>query len=404
METVPPGLVSRDSVLRRMLRLSRRFAPGIDYWYLVISTVIVLGFVYLALFPWTVAPYDPHEEAGPRMLPPGEQAPGWEIVVTEASGIASLDELGTMFELGVLAGVVDVSSLRGLWTDQTGEPANFGAHRLRSSEELVQALEVGSVDAIVVSGDDRLALEGRSDVTSVIVLKTEYTGRSFILGTDQLGRDVFSRVVYGTRVALLIGLSAPAVSAIVGLLLGITSAYLGGATDRVAAGAMDALYALPVLVVAVALAAAIGPGLVNLIIALGAVYIPTYFRLARSRALTVKQEVFIDATEAFGASRFRIIGYHLLPSSVVSVGIFATLAVAQSIRAAATLSFLGLGLATGTIVEWGSDIARARLIVLQGPWLFIGPGVALSLLIFGLTLIGDVVFENLNPRLRGSTT
>jgi peptide/nickel transport system permease protein len=183
-------------------------------------------------------------------------------------------------------------------------------------------------------------------------------------------------------------------------LLGVASAYFGGVIDRLAAGAMDALYSLPVIVVAVALAAAIGPGLVNLIVALSVVYVPTFFRLARSRALSVKQEAFIDATEALGASRTRIMLRHLLPNSVVSVGIFSTLAVAQSIRAAAILSFLGLGLASGDIVEWGSDIARARQIVLQGPWLFIGPGVALSLVIFGLTLMGDVIFENLNPRLR----
>jgi ABC-type dipeptide/oligopeptide/nickel transport system permease subunit len=234
----------------------------------------------------------------------------------------------------------------------------------------------------------------------ITVLGSGFTGRTFLIGTDQLGRDVFSRVVYGTRVALIIGLSAPAASAVVGLLLGIGSAYLGGVVDRLAAGVMDALYSLPVLVVAIALAAAIGPGLINLIIALSVVYVPTFFRLARSRALTVKQEVFIDASEALGASRLRIVGRHLLPNSLVSVGIFASLAVAQSIRAAAILSFLGLGLASGNVVEWGSDIARARQIVLQGPWLFIGPGVALSLLIFGLTLMGDTVFENLNPRLR----
>jgi peptide/nickel transport system permease protein len=387
-----------------MTRAIRGFARGVDFWFLVLSGVIVLVFVYLALFPGTVAPYGPYEEVGPRMLPPGQSAPGWAILTSEAGGTVELGDLGTTFNLGVLAGVIDVSDLRRLWSEQTGEEAAFAAQRLRTAEELIEALESGSVDAIVVGTEevDRLALQPSSGFRSVIVLNTEFTGRSFLFGTDQLGRDVFSRVIYGTRVALFIGLSAPAASAVVGMLLGITSAYVGGMVDRVGAGAMDALYSLPVVVVAVALAAAIGPGLFNLIVALSVVYVPTYFRLARSRALTVEQEVFVNATEALGASRLRVIGRHLLPNSVVSVGIFGTLAVAQSIRAAAILSFLGLGLASGNIVEWGSDIARARQIVLQGPWLFLGPGIALSLLIFGLTLMGDVVFENLNPRLRGS--
>ena len=393
----PPA---RIGMIRRSLKSVRGFARGIDLWFLGISTSIVLAFVFLALFPSAVAPYGPYEEAGPRMLAPGVSVPGYAIAAASTSGISDIRDLGQSFQLGVIAGSIDVSTLRGMWNEQTGRSSDFVAQRFRTVEELVTAAQAGAVDAIVVSSneiDDPDEVPGFDVVT---VLGTQFTGRSFFLGTDQLGRDVFSRVVYGTRIALIIGLSAPAISAVVGLLLGVASAYFGGVIDRLAAGAMDALYSLPVIVVAVALAAAIGPGLVNLIVALSVVYVPTFFRLARSRALSVKQEAFIDATEALGASRTRIMLRHLLPNSVVSVGIFSTLAVAQSIRAAAILSFLGLGLASGDIVEWGSDIARARQIVLQGPWLFIGPGVALSLVIFGLTLMGDVIFENLNPRLR----
>jgi peptide/nickel transport system permease protein len=370
--------------------------------YLILGVAIVLAFTFLALFPSVVAPYDPFEEAGPRMLSPGSPAPGYAVAVPRDSGVTDVAELPDSPLIGVHAGTIDVTRLTELWKARFGEDSSFLAQRYRTVEDLIAAADAGEVQAIVVSGSQgQVDLGGESDqYLTLTVFETQFTNRTFLIGTDQIGRDVFSRVVWGTRVALIIGLSAPALSAIVGLFLGIASAYVGGRVDRLAAGAMDALYSLPVMVVAVALAAAIGPGLFNLIVALSVVYVPTFFRLARSRALSVKNEVFIDAVEALGAGRLRVIGRHILPNAIVSVGVFASLATAQAIRVAATLSFLGLGLGSGHITEWGSDIARAQQVVLQGPWLLLGPGVALSLLVFGLTLMSDVIFENLNPRLR----
>lgn len=387
---------------RERSTVSRRFVSGADLWYLVLGGAIFLAFAFLALFPSVVAPYDPFEEAGPRMLSPGAPAPGYAVLASMDGGVTDVTDLPEPANIGVQAGIIDVTKLGELWRERFGDEVSFLAQRYRTTEELAAAVESGQVDAIVVSGSEAEVDIGEATdrFARLAVFRTEFTDRTFLIGTDQLGRDVFSRIVWGTRIALIIGLSAPALSAVIGLLLGITSAYVGGSVDRLAAGAMDALYSLPVIVVAVALAAAIGPGLFNLIIALSVVYVPTFFRLARSRALSVKSEVFIDAVEALGAGRLRVIGRHILPNAVVSVGVFASLATAQAIRTAATLSFLGLGLGSGRIAEWGSDIARAQQVVLQGPWLLIGPGVALSLLVFGLTLMSDAIFENLNPRLR----
>jgi peptide/nickel transport system permease protein len=408
MRTEMAEVLDELPVRRRLLgrrptsKISRRFVSGMDLVYLVIGSLIVASFVFLALFPSIVAPYEPFEEAGPRMLSPGAPAPGYAVLAPRAAGVSEVTDLPDPVQLGVLAGIIDVTRFGELWEARLGDEIAFLAQRFRTVEDLVAAAEQGAVQAIVVPGSGSQADVGEAtaEFETLIIFKTKFTDRSFLIGTDQLGRDVFSRVVWGTRVALIIGLSAPAVSAVVGLLLGITSAYLGGNVDRLAAGVMDALYSLPVIVVAVALAAAIGPGLFNLIIALSVVYAPTFFRLARSRALSVKNEVFIDAVEALGAGRLRVIDRHIMPNAVVSVGVFASLATAQAIRTAATLSFLGLGLGSGRIAEWGSDIARAQQVVLQGPWLLLGPGIALSLLVFGLTLMSDVIFENLNPRLR----
>lgn len=391
----PPG--------RRFRLRPPRFGSGADLVFMIVGSIIVLFFLFVAIFPWTVASYDPHETVGPRLLPPNSSAPGFAVMTLPGSGVTNLGQSTKYLHVGVLAGPIPIGSVPHVFKEQATGHYIVYADRYDTVSDLAASVRNKTEQVALLPTTSAAELTSRGFAT-LRTMSGQYTGRSYLFGTDELGRDVLSRVIYGTRLDLVIGLVAPAISAIVGLLIGISSAFAGGRIDRVIAAVMDAIYSMPATIIAIALAASIGPGLGNLILALSVVYVPTFFRLARSRALSVKQELFIDATTALGAGRLRLIGRHILPHSMLSVGVFSSVAVAEAIRTAATLSFLGLGLSATTVVEWGSDIATGRLYVQQAWWLLGGPGLALTLLIFGLTLVSDAMFETLGPRSRRTRT
>ena len=225
-------------------------------------------------------------------------------------------------------------------------------------------------------------------------------GRTHLLGTDNVGRDVLSRVIWGTRVSLVAGLVSVAIAALAGSLLGGVAGYSGGRLDGLLMRAMDAVLSFPPLVLALALGAVLGAGLGGVLLALGVVYTPTFARLMRGQVLAVKAREYVDAARALGAPSWRIAWHHVLPNAITPIVVQASLSVAFAILAEASLSFLGLGVQPPE-ASWGSMINAGRGYLQQAPWIVFGPGAALFVTVVGLNFVGDAVRDALDPRARG---
>ena len=219
------------------------------------------------------------------------------------------------------------------------------------------------------------------------------------LGTDNVGRDVLSRVIHGTRVSLIAGIVSVALAAMAGSVLGLVAGYSGGRVDGLVMRLMDAVLSFPPLVLALALGAVLGAGLTGVLIALGVVYTPTFARLMRGQVLSIAARDYVGAARALGASELRIACRHVVPNAVAPIVVQASLSVAFAILAEASLSFLGLGIQPPQ-ASWGSMINAGRGYLQQAPWIVFGPGAALLVTVVGLNFVGDAVREALDPRLR----
>jgi peptide/nickel transport system permease protein len=219
------------------------------------------------------------------------------------------------------------------------------------------------------------------------------------LGTDDVGRDVLARVIYGARASLLAGVISVAIAILVGLPIGLISGYLGGFIDALFSRITDAMLACPFLILAIALAAFLGPSLGNAMIAIGITTTPIFVRLTRAQVMAVKVEDYVEAARCVGNPHWRIVLIHILPNILPALLVQATLSIAAAIIAEATLSFLGLG-QQPPAPSWGSMLNAAQRFLVNAPWMAVWPGLAIFLTVLSFNLLGDGLRDALDPRPR----
>ncbi|ADE57776.1 ABC transporter permease [Aminobacterium sp. EBM-42] len=242
---------------------------------------------------------------------------------------------------------------------------------------------------------EQIAPYGYADQDYMMIRKPP--SAEHFLGTDEFGRDVFSRLIYGSRISLQVGLIAVSISLIAGGAIGAIAGYFGGRIDNILMRIMDVQLAIPTILLAIVISSALGPGLFNLMVAVGITSIPRFARLMRASVLSIKGMEYIEAARAMGASHFRIIMMYILPNCMAPLIVQSTLSVANAILFAATLSFLGLGIQP-PYPEWGGMLSTARPYLRNSAYLSIFPGLAIMITIVALNCIGDGLRDALDPK------
>jgi peptide/nickel transport system permease protein len=269
--------------------------------------------------------------------------------------------------------------------------------RLRRSPGAMIGLVLIALLLFTAFGADFIAPQGIDDQDLRKALRPP--GQEFPLGTDEFGRDMLSRVIHGSRISLEVGIIATLISSLVGVSLGAIAGYRGGRVDYLIQGMVDISWAFPTVLMTIFLVAVLGPGLVNVMIAVGLVYWGGFARVVRGQVLSLREWEFVTAAHAIGASDLRILARHILPNVLSPVIVMSTLMMGDAILIEATLSFLGMG-AQPPVPSWGSILSSGRTYLTLAPWVTIFPGIAIMLTVLGFNLLGDGIRDATDPRLR----
>jgi peptide/nickel transport system permease protein len=417
IESTPdPGQVADWELELQKVGFARRILMArkwyrTDWWFVAISTVMVVGFLIVAAVPQWLAAHDPLEQVGPRLLAPRE-LPEQEILVVPIGGtIASIAD----FEPDVrtpVAVAIDTPSSEAARdeaervTEEIAASGGEGRIRLQierreTAEEALAAVETGEAVAAVISSKtyEAIAAEFPTLKDSGAVSSAEQDATSFPLGTNQVGQDVLSRLIWGARIAIIIGFSASIASFVIGVPLGLLAGFVGGKIDRVMTLIMDSIYAFPGLILAIAITAVLGPSIFNIIVAIAVLYIPTYYRIVRGQTLQARQALYVEAARSLGAKSKVILTRYIFPNVIPSVAVIFSVNVADAILTGAGLSFLGLGLPL-SIPDWGIDLARGQEFIRSAWWLITFPGLAVMSVVLAFTMMGEGLVEIFNPKLR----
>ena len=244
---------------------------------------------------------------------------------------------------------------------------------------------------------DFVAPEGPDDQD--LTRAFQFPNTQNLMGTDNLGRCVFSRVIYGTRISLQVGFVVVSISMMLGVAIGALAGFFGGVLDNFLMRCIDILLSIPSILLAIAIASAIGPGLINVMIAVGISAIPGYARLVRASVLSLREQEFIEAARACGGSDFRLITKHILPNSMAPIIVQSTLGLAGAIISAAALSFIGLGIQPPT-PEWGAMLSIGRRFLRDFWHMAVFPGLAIVVVVLALNMMGDGLRDALDPKLK----
>jgi peptide/nickel transport system permease protein len=404
--------LQKVGLVRRILNGRRWY--GADWWFVAISAVLVVLFIIIALFPRLFAPYAPDVQVGPTFLAPGAYPPVPVLVVSTTSTVTTLKDLAVSASqprpnVAVVEGGNAASALndaaQAIDNQIKNEPGGLRLrpviNRYRTLDEALQAVDNGTDVAAVIESTEFSSVASKYPNLREVERITggTQTAGGFLLGTNDIGQDVWSRLLWGTRVALLIGFSSSIVALVLGVPLGLLAGYVGGVLDRLMSLLMDSMYAFPGLILAISITAVLGPSVLNVIVAIAVLYIPTYYRIVRGQTLSVKEEVYVEAARSIGARSREILQRYIFPNVIPSVAIIFSVNVADAILTGAGLSFLGLGLPP-TIADWGIDLARGQRFIQTAWWMITFPGLTILLVVLAFTMMGEGLTEIFNPKLR----
>lgn len=359
---------------------------GTEWYITVFGGLILVVMILMTIFAPVISPYDPNEFIGAAFTPPG----GGEQALLARAGQSPITDAQRLEGqvIGVQRNKNGVNFARSL--------DGVEGKRYQTEEELLSALEVGEVDLIFI--DQNIVSDILSKYPGLEVVG-EKLGPRFSLGTDNLGRDIVSRLIWGARTVLSVALASALFSSTIGIILGLISGFVSGFLDRVISLVMDSLYSFPGLLLAIAMVAMLGPGLINVAIAVSVIYVPTFFRVVRGQVLSIKEELYIEAARSLGAKSFSLLTRYIFPNVIPSVVVVFSLNVADAILTEAGLSFIGLGLPPD-IPDWGYDLSKGHSYLVAGHWWMITfPGIMITLVAVGFSLLGEGLSEILNPRL-----
>jgi peptide/nickel transport system permease protein len=398
------------------VRQARRW-HGVDWWLAVLSAMLLSFFLIIGIIPEYLAPYDYNEEVGPGFLAPREVPESYLLITRTDLPFESFADIGKDISTGEVIERASQAYAVGSIDEQGGNIIREERDRqgilIDRGRFADDAIPEDALDALSTSD-----ITGRRPLVAVVGRESEFADlvseygnlrvigpigptykSGFLLGTNNLGEDLFSRLIYGTRTTLLISITAALFSSLIGIPLGLMSGYIGGFLDRTLTPLMDSIYSFPALILAIAIAAAFGRGVETVIGAIGVVYIPTYYRIVRSQTLAVKEEAFVEAAKSLGANNFIILWRYVFPNVFASVVVIFSINIADAILTGAALAFLSLGLPE-TIPDWGVDLVKGQQYFLSGEWWLVTfPGLCIAILTLCFSMLGESLSEILNPRL-----